>query len=120
AEPATRLAGLAQRVDAGQGLVVRVERARAALKGTEFPGPYYPEEIKKGYRLCARVTRRAARNFFFSFALLPVEQRRSIYAIYAFCRRCDDIVDGPGPLEEKRRALRLEESSVKALYEGRR
>lgn len=45
------------------------------------------------YRLAARITRARARNFFYAFLLLPKNRRRAIYAIYAFMRHCDDVVD---------------------------
>ncbi len=58
-------------------------------------------DLNAAYRASARVTRREARNFYYAFLSLPGKQRRSIYALYAFCREADDIVDdasdsGPG------------------------
>ena len=32
-------------------------------------------------------------NFFYSFSLLPKEEREAIHTVYAFCRYTDDIVD---------------------------
>ena len=48
------------------------------------------------YRQCAKLTRKASSNFYVSFLVLPPKLRRAIYATYAFCRLCDDIVDEPG------------------------
>ncbi len=61
-----------------------------------MPGsaPIRKEDIEASYRYCARLTRSTARNFYYAFWLLPPARRRSIYAIYAFSRRLDDIVDG--------------------------
>ena len=42
------------------------------------------------------MTRRSGTNFYYAFLLLPVEKRRAIYALYAFCRGLDDCVDEPG------------------------
>ena len=49
--------------------------------------------VDEAYRYCQSLTRNRARNFYFAFLSLPPEQRRAIYAAYAFCRGCDDYAD---------------------------
>ena len=49
---------------------------------------------KLAYRYCEELTMREAGNFYHSFKYLPEEQRLAMCAIYAFCRRADDIADG--------------------------
>lgn len=44
---------------------------------------------------CERLTRRHARTFYLASLLLPGIKRRGAYALYAFCRVADDLVDGP-------------------------
>ena len=41
----------------------------------------------------AKVTRQSKTSFYYSFSLLPKQQREAIHAVYAFCRYTDDIVD---------------------------
>ena len=54
-----------------------------------------PAELHKlAYRYCEELTMREAGNFYHSFKYLPDEQRSAMCAIYAFCRRADDIADG--------------------------
>ncbi len=48
------------------------------------------------YARCAEITRRASSNFYYAFMLLPLERRRALYAVYAFCRFVDDIADDDG------------------------
>jgi phytoene synthase len=57
------------------------------------------------YRFCGELSRREARNFYYSFLLLPPGRRRSMCALYAFLRHTDDLADGPGAALEKRAAL---------------
>ncbi len=45
------------------------------------------------YERCAEVTRRSSSNFYYAFMLLPLERRRALHAVYAFCRFVDDIAD---------------------------
>jgi 15-cis-phytoene synthase len=50
-------------------------------------------DLDAAYALCQRLARRAASNFYFSFALLPREKRRSMCALYAYLRQVDDLAD---------------------------
>ncbi|MCE9672188.1 phytoene/squalene synthase family protein [Myxococcus stipitatus] len=49
--------------------------------------------VRRGYWLAKRVTRHHAKSFFFASYLLFGQRRRSAFALYAFCRRLDDLVD---------------------------
>ena len=62
--------------------------------------------LDEAYAHCRRVTKTEARNFYYAFVTLPRARRRAIYAVYAFCRLCDDIADEPLALDEKRAKLR--------------
>ncbi len=62
-------------------------------------------DLKLAYAECARITRRQARNFYFAFLSLPRRQRLAVYALYAFCRQCDDAADSSAPLGQKREAI---------------
>jgi len=42
---------------------------------------------------CRRIVRTHARTFWLASHFLPPEKRRSAYALYAFCRVADDLVD---------------------------
>ncbi len=50
--------------------------------------------IEDSYRRCEQLARRSASNFYWAFWLLDRQQRRSMYALYAFARKTDDVVDG--------------------------
>lgn len=43
---------------------------------------------------CAALLKRSGSSFSLPIRLLPAEKRRGTTALYAFCRRADDIVDG--------------------------
>jgi phytoene synthase len=45
----------------------------------------------------AQLMARHARTFSFAARFLPAETRRSVFALYAFCRTVDDLVDERGP-----------------------
>ncbi len=66
----------------------------------------------------ARQVRGARSNFYLAMRLMPARQRAAMFAIYAFARALDDVVDGPAPYEEKRRALEKWRAELARAYEG--
>ncbi len=75
--------------------------------------------LKDAYEECRLTTKREAKNFFYAFLTLPPEKRRAIYVAYAFCRHCDDAVDGSASPQGKAEALRGIRSRLEAAYQGR-
>jgi phytoene synthase len=61
--------------------------------------------VQGAYRYCQELAKREAKNFYYGFILLPPAKRQAIYAVYAFARRCDDIVDDDLEPEENARQL---------------
>lgn len=61
-------------------------------------------ELAAAYEHCRALTRAQARNFYYGFITLPPTRRRAIYAVYAFCRLCDDAADDTDdPVEQLQR-----------------
>ena len=71
--------------------------------------------IKSAYKYCEKITQQNAKNFYYAFKLLPKPKRLAIYATYAFCRICDDIVDSPGTPSNKIEKLKELQSTVENL-----
>ncbi|MGH7252459.1 MAG: squalene/phytoene synthase family protein, partial [Nitrospiraceae bacterium] len=46
---------------------------------------------------CTAVTKRSGSNFYYSFLFLPPARREAMYAVYAFCREVDSVVDDAPP-----------------------
>jgi phytoene synthase len=42
---------------------------------------------------CQQKAAKSGSSFYYSFLFLPIERRRAIMALYAFCREVDDVVD---------------------------
>ena len=66
---------------------------------SHLEAPIWPRDppvelIRLAYAYCEELTMREAGNFYHSFKYLPDEQRQAMCAVYAFCRRADDIADG--------------------------
>jgi phytoene synthase len=74
------------------------------------------DRSRLGQTYCARVARRHARTFWLASLLLPAEKRRGAFALYAFCRVADDIVDDPGaPGDVRARLARHGDALERAL-----
>ena len=52
--------------------------------------------LEQSHAYCERIARERAKNFYYSFLLLPRPKRQAMCAIYAFMRECDDRSDAPG------------------------
>lgn len=54
------------------------------------------EETAENYAGCMAYTRHYAKSFYFASHVLPKQKRMAAYAVYAFCRYADSIVDNAG------------------------
>ena len=64
--------------------------------------------LECSYAHCEQVARNRAKNFYYSFLLLPRPKRRAMCAVYAFMRECDDRSDGPDASPERVQQWRAE------------
>jgi 15-cis-phytoene synthase len=59
--------------------------------------------IAEAYTVCRQIAKREAKNFYYSFRVLPEHKRNAMCAVYAFMRRADDISDDESmPVAERR------------------
>ncbi|MFN3476336.1 MAG: presqualene diphosphate synthase HpnD [Candidatus Methylomirabilales bacterium] len=66
-----------------------------------------------------KLAKESASNFYYSFLFLPKPKREAMYAVYAFCRLCDDIVDGHLPADEAAKELQRFREELDLSYQGR-
>ncbi len=62
------------------------------------------------------VTIGAGTSFYWAMRMLPLERRRAIFAVYAFCREVDDIADGDEPTAGKVAALAEWRARIERLF----
>ncbi len=76
-------------------------------------------QLIEAYEQCKAVIDRHSSTFSTAFATLPLEDRQAVWAIYAFCRTVDDIVDeGDFPLDVRLTHLHRFKSQFIALLNG--
>jgi phytoene synthase len=77
-------------------------------------------QLSHAYAVCRGIARRAAKNFYYGFMVLPSEKRNALSAVYAFMRHADDISDEPGVDNQQKRAKMNEWlAAAKAVFEGK-
>jgi phytoene synthase len=60
-----------------------------------------------------------SKTFYFASLFLTPEKRRAIWAVYAFCRTADDLVDTQAPAGERLAAIDEWREHLIAAYDGR-
>jgi len=77
-------------------------------------------QLSHAYAVCRGIARRAAKNFYYGFMVLPSEKRNALSAVYAFMRHADDISDDPGvDPQQKRQKLGEWLEAAKAVFAGK-
>ncbi|MHC5247134.1 phytoene/squalene synthase family protein [Enterococcus sp. LJL90] len=54
---------------------------------------------QKDFLYCEEIIKKASKTFYAAFSQLPEQQAWSIYAVYAFCREADDLIDEDHDIE---------------------
>lgn len=72
-------------------------------------------QVERGFQRAKALTRHHSKSFFFASLALWGERRKAAFALYAFCRGMDDLVDADErTLEQKRAAL----AEARTLLDG--
>jgi len=74
--------------------------------------------LEASYRACRTIVESHSKTFALSSRFLPPEKRRAVWAVYAFCRTADDIVDRVAPAHERLAAIDAWECRLRASYRG--
>ena len=74
--------------------------------------------VDESYKLCRQLIAKYSATFYLSTLLLSEEKRPAIWAIYAWCRRTDELVDGPGCAMTTPETLDLWEKQLESIFAG--
>ncbi|KAI3808314.1 hypothetical protein L1987_24263 [Smallanthus sonchifolius] len=75
--------------------------------------------LSEAYERCGEVCAEYAKTFYLGTLLMTPERRKAIWAIYVWCRRTDELVDGPNASHITPKALDRWESRLEDLFNGR-
>ncbi|XP_022894188.1 phytoene synthase 2, chloroplastic-like [Olea europaea var. sylvestris] len=75
--------------------------------------------LSEAYDRCGEVCAEYAKTFYLGTMLMTPERRRAIWAIYVWCRRTDELVDGPNASHMTPEALDRWEARLEDVFGGR-
>lgn len=102
-----------------QAALVRQEQGRRGVKEEEAMTPLNWNLLDEAYDRCGQVCAEYAKTFYLGTLLMTPERRRAVWAIYVWCRRTDELVDGPNASQITPIALDRWETRLNDLFEGR-
>jgi phytoene synthase len=74
--------------------------------------------VDESYKLCRQLIAKYSATFYLSTLLLSKEKRPAVWAIYAWCRRTDELVDGPASALTTSETLDLWEQQLESIFAG--
>lgn len=74
--------------------------------------------VEEAYERCRQITAKYSKTFYLGTMLMPPEKRRAIWAIYVWCRRTDELVDGPAANLTTPETLDEWERRLEAIFAG--
>ncbi|MCD7451063.1 Syntaxin-like protein psy1 [Datura stramonium] len=75
--------------------------------------------LSEAYDRCSEVCAEYAKTFYLGTMLMTPERQRAIWAIYVWCRRTDELVDGPNASHITPTALDRWEDRLENVFNGR-
>lgn len=91
-----------------------------------FSSPTFPSggesrlvSLEESYEICRQVTATYSKTFYLGTQLMPEAKRKAIWAIYVWCRRTDELVDGPMAESTTFDTLDRWEEHLEYLFAGR-
>lgn len=76
------------------------------------------ELLEEAYVRCGEVCAEYAKTFYLGTKLMTPERQRAIWAIYVWCRRTDELVDGPNASRITPTALDRWEDRLEDVFRG--
>ena len=74
--------------------------------------------LEDSYELCRQITAEYSKTFYMGTQLMPFAKRRAIWAIYVWCRRTDEWVDGPMASSTTAETLDHWEKHLESIFAG--
>ncbi|XP_068339230.1 phytoene synthase 2, chloroplastic-like [Pyrus communis] len=80
---------------------------------------FNPSFLEEAYERCKNLCAEYAKTFYLGTLLMTEERQKAIWAIYVWCRRTDELVDGPNSGYMTSEVLDRWEQRLEDIFEGR-
>ncbi|MDB9314892.1 phytoene synthase [Spirulina sp. CS-785/01] len=74
--------------------------------------------VDEAYEYCRQITAHYSKTFYLGTLLMPPAKRQAIWAIYEWCRRTDELVDGPKARYTTPETLDQWENHLESVFAG--
>jgi len=74
--------------------------------------------VAESYEYCRQITAKYSKTFYLGTLLMPKPKREAIWAIYVWCRRTDELVDGPEASKTTLETLATWEENLESIFAG--
>jgi len=88
------------------------------LQLPDYSGVRTLVSLEEAYELCRQITAKYSKTFYLGTLLMPEAKRRAIWAIYVWCRRTDELVDGPRAALTTPETLDHWERQLESIFAG--
>jgi phytoene synthase len=116
--------GLAGMLEFGKGKEVERRALLKSIETAEGPTREYNLEVdadllENAYERCRQVTAEYAKTFYLGTKIMTADKQKAIWAIYVWCRRTDELVDGPNASRITPEALRRWDDRLESIFAGK-
>ncbi|XP_056165593.1 phytoene synthase 2, chloroplastic-like [Syzygium oleosum] len=101
-------------------IVEKQSRTGRLFAESEHRKPQFqPAFLDEAYERCRKLCAEYAKTFYLGTLLMTEERQKAIWAIYVWCRRTDELVDGPNATYMSSTVLDRWEERLQDLFDGR-
>ncbi|PON65199.1 Squalene/phytoene synthase [Parasponia andersonii] len=79
---------------------------------------FHSSFLEEAYERCRDICEEYAKTFYLGTLLMTEERRKAIWAIYVWCRRTDELVDGPNAVYMSSEVLDRWEERLQDIFDG--
>ncbi|EYU29498.1 hypothetical protein ABFS82_04G223900 [Erythranthe guttata] len=80
---------------------------------------FHPMFLDEAYERCRDICAEYAKTFYLGTLLMTEERQKAIWAIYVWCRRTDELVDGPNAAHHSSSVLERWDERLDDIFNGR-
>ena len=84
----------------------------------DYSGVRTLASLEDAYEQCRQITAKFSKTFYIGTLLMSEAKRRAIWAIYVWCRRTDELVDGPRAALTTPETLNQWEKHLESVFAG--
>lgn len=86
------------------------------MSSVDLTSLFDTKTLAMSFDYCRELTKERAKNFYYGLKVVPEPKRSAMFAVYAWMRRADDLVDSEGTIEQKQQRANQFRQQTVSLY----